>query len=297
MMKELKRKIVSKYYWNKYSSALRAFEMAVPYRAFLPDSKFEEIVSKFGKIPAGPAQDYTIAGMEALADERVKFIKEKLGKIPKSILEIGPGAGFVLKKFKQEGGIKVVALDIVDQIYPQVKESGVELALCSADNMTLIEDQSFDLVVSWSALEHIPNPEQVFRECLRVLKPAGYLYLQFGPLYYSPWGYHHYSVLKYPYLHLLFPEGLIHEYARSVKGEGYLGYLPWTNGYDLDAYKFFKRQLPGEYLLESYSSGFDHYSTNVIIKYPEIFKAKDVPFESFFVDSLQIGLYRKVSVT
>jgi SAM-dependent methyltransferase len=160
--------------------------------------------------------------------------------------------------------------------------------------MNSIADQSYDLVVSWSALEHIPEPEKVFSECLRILKPGGYLYLQFGPLYYSPWGYHHYSVLKMPYLHLLFPERLIHNYARQVRGNDYAGYLPWTNGEDIDAYRFLKRQLPADYLLESYNSGFDHSSAHIISKYPEVFKSKQVSFESFFVDSIQVGVYRKL---
>jgi SAM-dependent methyltransferase len=34
-------------------------------------------------------------------------------------------------------------------------------------------DQSFDLIVSNDVLEHIPDPQRAFRECFRVLKPAG----------------------------------------------------------------------------------------------------------------------------
>jgi ubiquinone/menaquinone biosynthesis C-methylase UbiE len=289
----IKQKLSEKLYRYKYRRAQQAFANAIPYRNYLPDHLFETVVSEYKNIPAGPAQDYSVDGMEALAFERVTYILGKLGKIPESILEIGPGAGFVLKKFKERGVKMAAALDIVDNLYPEVKESGVELILSSANNMQQVPDKSFDLVVSWSALEHIPDPEKVFLECLRILKPGGYLFLEFGPLYYSPWGYHHYSVMRYPYLHVLFPERLIHDYAKKLYGSEFEGYLPWTNGEDIDAYRFLKRQLPPGYLLDSYRSGFDYYSAHIISKYPEVFKSKQVPFESFFVDGFQVGIFRK----
>jgi|SRR5450631_332755 len=292
-MEGVKHQLFDKLSWYRYRKALRSFNNAIPFRNYLPDIHFDSIVSNYKKIPAAPVQDYTVEGMETLASERVQYILKKLDRIPDSALEIGPGAGFVLKKLKELGVKKVSALDIEDKLYPEVKRSGVELILCSANNMQSVPNQSYDLVVSWSALEHIPDPEKVFCECLRILKPGGFLFLLFGPLYYSPWGYHHYSVLKMPYLHLLFPEQLIHDYAKKIRGKDYAGYLPWTNGQDIDAYHFLKKQLPPDYLLESYQSGFDNSSAHIISRYPEIFKSKQVPFESFFVDSIQIGVYRK----
>ena len=293
-MPGIKQLLADKYYWFKYRKAQRAYRNAIPTRNFLPDHLFDEVVSKYKDIPAGPAQDYSVEGMEKLASARVRQILDKLGKIPESVIEIGPGAGFVLKKFKEQGVKNTTALDIEDHLYAEVKSSGVELILTSANDMQLVPDKSFDLVVSWSALEHIPDPEKVFSECLRIVKPGGYIFLEFGPLYYSPWGYHHYSVLRYPYLHLLFPERLIHDYAKKVRGEGYEGYLPWTNGRDITAYQFLKKPLPPEYLLISFRSGFDYFSAHIISKYPEVFKSKQVPFESFFVDGFQITVYRKL---
>lgn len=293
MIQKLKHSISEKRVRYFYNKARCAFDQAIPYRYYLPENEFNKFVRRYGKITAGPRQDYSVAGMETLAKERLHFINNKISFKPSAVLEIGPGSGFVLKQFKESGIAKAVALDIVDNLHPEVKKAGVEMVLSSADDMRAIPDKSYDLVVSWSALEHIPNPELVFHECLRILKPGGYLYLQFGPLYYSPWGYHHYSVLQCPYLHLLFPEQLIHNYARSVKGEDYKGYLPWTNGCTIEAYGFLKKSLPYDYILESYGSGYDMYSASLITSYPEIFKAKSVSFENFFVDWIQAGIFRK----
>ncbi len=292
MIRTLKKDLFEKYSWYNYHKARRAFEKAVPYRNFLPDEAFQEFIDRYGKIPAAPAQDYSLGGMEKLAAERIDDIGKRINFKPASVLEIGPGAGFVLKKFKEQGVAKVSALDIVDSLHPEVKKAGVEMVLSSADDMQVIPDKSYELIISWSALEHIPNPGKVFNECLRILKPGGYLLMQFGLLYYSPWGYHHYSVIKSAYLHILFPEHLIHAYGKEKKGEGYAGYLPWTNGEPLEAYDWAKKGLPYGYLLCDYASGFDISRSSVISRYPEIFKSKGVSFESFFVDWIRIAVRR-----
>jgi ubiquinone/menaquinone biosynthesis C-methylase UbiE len=290
ILKRIKGKISDQKIWSAYADALEAFNNAVPYRNYLPDDHFKKIVKKYADLPVSQAQDYSLGGMESLAQERVKFISEKVGGLKQSVLEIGPGNGYVLKEFKEQGVGRAVAVDIVDTLSEEVKKAGVECILTSADDMKVIPDKSFDMIVSWSALEHIPNPQKVFDECLRILKPGGYLFFRFGPLYYSPWGYHHYSTIRAPYLHLLFPEKLILDYAKEY-GK-YNGYIPWTNGCHLNEYDSLKRQLPYGYALESYTSGFDHSCCDIISKYPEVFKSKNVSFESFFVDWIEISLWR-----
>lgn len=40
------------------------------------------------------------------------------------------------------------------------------------------EDDSFDLVIGWHILEHLPNAVEFFGECVRVCRPGGLLYLE-----------------------------------------------------------------------------------------------------------------------
>jgi 2-polyprenyl-3-methyl-5-hydroxy-6-metoxy-1,4-benzoquinol methylase len=62
-------------------------------------------------------------------------------------------------------------------------------------------DRSFDVVVTWSAFEHIGDPLGVLREARRVIRDDGALFLQVWPFYYSQFGSH---------LRDWFPEGWEH---------------------------------------------------------------------------------------
>lgn len=53
-----------------------------------------------------------------------------------------------------------------------VKEGAEVTIVASAENMP-IEDNTYDIVFSMSAIEHIPDAAAAIRECWRVLKPGG----------------------------------------------------------------------------------------------------------------------------
>jgi SAM-dependent methyltransferase len=51
-------------------------------------------------------------------------------------------------------------------------------------------DDSFDIVLSWSAFEHIDDPRAVMAEIARVLRPDGVFLMQLWPFYHSEHGSH-----------------------------------------------------------------------------------------------------------
>ena len=68
-------------------------------------------------------------------------------------------------------------------------------------------DDSFSMLFGRAVLEHISDMDAFLLECDRVLEPGGVLYLDGGPLYYSPKGHHvavkgpsgtHYGFAKMP---------------------------------------------------------------------------------------------------
>lgn len=66
---------------------------------------------------------------------------------------------------------RVVGIDISEDFDP---ESGKFVTLQYGDAMAMsFEDDSFDFVYSYHALEHIPDPNRALSEMSRVLKPGG----------------------------------------------------------------------------------------------------------------------------
>ncbi len=98
------------------------------------------------------------------------------------VLEIGSGPGW--------GGISLLKkmpnmfLDGIDNSFDMVavakKNAKLEslgkrtnFYVCKGENMSLLNDNHYDLVISRESLHHWDNPEKVFREIVRILKPDG----------------------------------------------------------------------------------------------------------------------------
>jgi SAM-dependent methyltransferase len=52
------------------------------------------------------------------------------------------------------------------------------------------EDHAFDVIISWSAFEHVLQPVEVLTEIRRVLRPTGVFFLQLWPFFFSEHGSH-----------------------------------------------------------------------------------------------------------
>jgi len=89
------------------------------------------------------------------------------------VLDLGAGRAEVSQGFVYYG-LSVVALDRDDSFRDELIQAGLEFVLADVfDGKLPFEDGSFDLIYSKSFLEHLPNPEPILLECLRILKPGG----------------------------------------------------------------------------------------------------------------------------
>jgi SAM-dependent methyltransferase len=99
------------------------------------------------------------------------------------------------------GPARLVGFDInpvdVDKLLTRAREEGVDASLPAALAFQVSEprgipaaDASFDIVVTWSAFEHVAEPVSVLREARRILRPDGVLFLQLWPFFYSERGSH-----------------------------------------------------------------------------------------------------------
>ncbi len=90
------------------------------------------------------------------------------------ILEIGCGVGNLTKWTFDNISNDIVGIDISDSGIGFARETypNIQFEKISGDKLTFADD-SFDLVISFDLVEHIPNVEEHFKEVHRVLKRNG----------------------------------------------------------------------------------------------------------------------------
>lgn len=92
------------------------------------------------------------------------------------ILEVGCGAGGILKVFK-ENGYKVKGIDLG----PEYLKYGIEhhqLDLIEGTLKDLKLEQQPDLILYSNVLEHMTDPVEELQSALKILKPDGYLIIE-----------------------------------------------------------------------------------------------------------------------
>lgn len=87
-------------------------------------------------------------------------------------------------------------------------------------------DASFDVVVTWSAFEHIAEPLPLLHEIRRILPEEGVLFLQLWPFYYSERGSHLWEWFPEPFHHLIEPPERVVERLRAAhSGDVWVDYM------------------------------------------------------------------------
>lgn len=95
----------------------------------------------------------------------------------KSVLDVGCGAGTGVKYWLTKGARKVTGVDISEDAIrrAKVRHKGINratFALADAQALPFGND-SFDVIVSLEAIEHLSEPEKFLLECRRVIKTGG----------------------------------------------------------------------------------------------------------------------------
>lgn len=95
----------------------------------------------------------------------------------REILEAGCGTGLVLEGLAQLAK-RAVGVDISAGMLEKARERGLEVVKGSVTDLPF-DDDSFDAVVSFKVLAHVPDLGKALAECARVTRPGGTLVLEF----------------------------------------------------------------------------------------------------------------------
>ena len=109
-----------------------------------------------------------------------------------TVVDLGSGIGGYCLEFRDRGA-DVVAIDLI-QPDALKGEDSVKLIAGSAEAVP-IRSETVDFVFCASLIGHVPHPERLLQEIVRILKPGGLGYVSFPP-YYRPVGGHEYAPLS-----------------------------------------------------------------------------------------------------
>ena len=84
------------------------------------------------------------------------------------ILDIGAGVGDFLSVCKNDGW-ETIGIEPSEKAKNIAKSKGVSFV----ENLSELENHSFDIITMWHVLEHVPNLEEQITELKRLIKPNG----------------------------------------------------------------------------------------------------------------------------
>jgi SAM-dependent methyltransferase len=132
-------------------------------------------------------RDEVLVSDRSLAALRLRRALAALGGGQQDVLFPGAGAGRYARALaRYRPGWKVVAGDISPLAVDEAIRRGGGPWYSVFDAETIpFDSRSFDAVVFFDLLEHVPNPDRLLTECRRVLRPGGILHF-FVPLEAQP---------------------------------------------------------------------------------------------------------------
>ncbi len=103
---------------------------------------------------------------------------QALGYTKGMVLDIGCAYGYFMKHC-EAAGYTTIGIDVAPLAIKKAKEvtKSPLYQLAIGEDVLPLEDSSVDIIAMFNTLEHIENYPEALRECFRVLRPGGLLYI------------------------------------------------------------------------------------------------------------------------
>ncbi|MEP0980865.1 class I SAM-dependent methyltransferase [Leptolyngbya sp. FACHB-17] len=128
-------------------------------------------------IPVQAGEDTSLANV----DHMIRYAMVAPFVRGKRVLDISCGTGYGTQFIALQGAREVIGVDVdqasIDFASKYYQHPQVTYLQSDAHYVQSLEDASFDLIVSFETIEHLPHPRQFLAEVRRLLKPDGQLFL------------------------------------------------------------------------------------------------------------------------
>jgi SAM-dependent methyltransferase len=138
----------------------------------------------------------------------------KLAGAPVSVLVVGANVGEDCARFAALGAREIHGLDVIPNVGESFQDPRATYHRAGIENSGL-PDASFDLVFATATMEHVHNIEVGFAEMARLTKRGGTVWSLASPLWHSPYGHHMACFEGHPWVHLLYDEKGLRNYAQD----------------------------------------------------------------------------------
>lgn len=273
------------------------FEYIRAYLAFLCSKKHNqklgwEELDSLQKQYVCPRKEMTLEQALQLARHRIDTLLQLLPKDrkPGTVLETGAGDGLFSIVAHRQYGIQATAIDLSIRPNPELEKNEIDFKIMDVTNMEF-KDCTFDCVVSFDAFEHFMDPSKALLEMLRVTKPKGFVYLDFGPIYYSAYGLHLYKCIYVPYSQYLFDYEMMKAYVAKNN-------LPFIaaktlNQWSLKQYDQLFQSVSAQADIIHRTIINDTRHLKLVRKYPGLFKAQTPRFQDLIHNRITLILQKK----
>jgi SAM-dependent methyltransferase len=261
----------------------RIFQAAPAAPAHLAPEALPPLQARY---PALPEYGYDSADLARRGRERAAEVLGLTGAAAaRTCLEIGCWDGMVSCAL-QQAGMQATAVDNrADGFDARASRAGVRLLRADAAGLQF-ESESFDVVFSYDTFEHLADPERVLQEAARVTRKGGHVFLQFGPLYLSPFGQHAYRSIRVPYCHVLFAKQALQDFAsRSA-----LAPIEFAdvNEWSLGRYRELWAKFDGPLRRVEYREIRELAHLDLVRDHPSCFRARSGLLDDFLVTSIHV---------
>jgi SAM-dependent methyltransferase len=136
----------------------------------------------------------------------------------KVVVDFGCGEGADAVELAVRGAARVIGIDIREDVLRIARQRALQAGVENACLFASSAGELADVVVSVDAFEHFADPAEVLGIMGALLRPAGEVFISFGPTWYHPLGGHLFSV--FPWAHLIFSEQALIRWRSTFKTDG-----------------------------------------------------------------------------